>query len=228
MVVSIPVSTQRIVPQRLTTDAFRPYGYVIHHPIQLGSNHVSQQSTSRPVIVNQGTALKYPDVSQLSNQYTKSSNATSARPSISLFVSLPRQLEPCTDGNYEGILTLKIMECHPYTTQTFTPMGLRPDDEHTTYLIIVAPSCRDDVLGADVPDATNIHAFTAQGSQAVTYGVNIWHAPMVVIGREAVPFVVTQFSNGVAGDDCIECVFEGPDPGILIEVPSLGRYLPKL
>lgn len=44
----------------------------------------------------------------------------------------------------------------------------------------------------------------ANGSQAVTYGPGTWHAPMVVLGQEAVDFVVVQYANGVALDDCQE------------------------
>ena len=47
--------------------------------------------------------------------------------------------------------------------------------------------------------------------QAVTYGAGTWHAPMVALGEKgtAVDFVVVQFANGVAVEDCQEVFLRG-------------------
>lgn len=45
------------------------------------------------------------------------------------------------NGNLEReLLDVAILERHPFTTQTFIPMGLSPQDRHTQYLVIVAPT----------------------------------------------------------------------------------------
>lgn len=42
----------------------------------------------------------------------------------------------------------------------------------------------------------------------MTYSAGTWHAPMVVLGEQRVDFVVTQFANGIANEDCQEVVLE--------------------
>lgn len=54
------------------------------------------------------------------------------------------------------------------------------------------------------PDLCNLKAFVAHGGQAVTYAVGTWHAPMVVLGKGRVDFVVTQFVSGFPDEDCEE------------------------
>jgi ureidoglycolate lyase len=45
------------------------------------------------------------------------------------------------NGDYERqLLDVGILERHPFTTQTFIPMGLSQTDRHTQYLVIVAPT----------------------------------------------------------------------------------------
>ena len=55
----------------------------------------------------------------------------------------------------------------------------------------------------------NIKAFVANGRQAVTYGAGTWHAPMIVVGKKRVDFVVVQHINGVSEDDCQEVEIVG-------------------
>jgi ureidoglycolate lyase len=45
------------------------------------------------------------------------------------------------DGNDDKqLFDVSILERHPFTTQTFIPMGLSQSDRHTQYLVIVAPT----------------------------------------------------------------------------------------
>lgn len=123
-----------------------------------------------------------------------------------------------------------MLERHPFTTQTFVPLGLAPGltgegEGETWFLVIVAPSVRatatagttsssrktdvgvdaeDEATISHPPDLGKLRAFRVHGGQAVTYGVGTWHAPMVVVGRERVDFVVTQFVSGVVEEDCQE------------------------
>lgn len=43
------------------------------------------------------------------------------------------------DGNRE-LFDVNILERHPFTTQTFIPMGLSQAERHTQYLVVVAPT----------------------------------------------------------------------------------------
>ncbi|KAF2667019.1 hypothetical protein BT63DRAFT_427440 [Microthyrium microscopicum] len=73
---------------------------------------------------------------------------------------------------------------------------------------------------AGPPNLAGLRAFIARGDQAVTYGAGTWHAPMVVLGAEAVEFVVVQFANGVGIEDCQELSWD--------TVTKSGRRLPSV
>lgn len=130
---------------------------------------------------------------------------------MNMFTCFPRTLKyPPSEGT-PPILQIRILERHPFTTQTFTPMGLDAADPSTRYLVIVAPTLpsTDECPGQGPPDLDNVRAFLANGAQAVTYGVGTWHAPMAVVGSRKVDFVVVQFCNGVTMEDCQEVEIEG-------------------
>lgn len=143
------------------------------------------------------------------------------------------------------VFEVGILERHPYTTQTFAPLSTSgpasPRGGHG-YLVIVAPGLQtpsDSSTGRTpsptapgihysrqaqgLPDLQRLKAFIATTDQAVTYGAGVWHAPMVALGPEGstVDYVVTQFANGVAIEDCEEVVMESPEANghILVELP---------
>lgn len=126
---------------------------------------------------------------------------------------------------------VSILERHPYTTQTFCPLGLSPTDRETFFLVVVAPtldtasssSRASEQSTRNPPDLTRLRAFLARGDQAVTYGAGTWHAPMVVLGTRRVDFVVTQFANGVADDDCQEALLGANI--VRVELRDLGLSL---
>lgn len=138
--------------------------------------------------------------------------------------------------SYDGEATLfdvQILERHPFTSQTFIPVDLSQssqEGEEPVFLVIVAPSLKGEVASAnadantkttiqDPPDLRNLKAFVARGGQAVTYGPGTWHAPMVVLGRRRVDFVVVQFANGVAEEDCQEV---GIGEGVVVDLSGVG------
>ena len=149
-----------------------------------------------------------------------------------MFVCSPRTLSYCDDGKTTEF-KVEILERHPFTTQTFSPLGLAKG-EVTKFLVIVAPTLplseRDiglpvprsakttnvELPGRGLPDLAKLKAFLADGSQAITYGAGTWHAPMVVLGKKDVAFVVSQFVNGVGEEDCQEVVWDG-DVKVAIE-----------
>ena len=66
----------------------------------------------------------------------------------------------------------------------------------------------------------------AEEGTAVTYGIGVWHAPMVVVGDGRIDFVVTQWMSGREGEDCQE-VDLGARNGEGIEVMISSAGLPK-
>jgi len=87
------------------------------------------------------------------------------------------------------------MERHPFTTQSFFPMGIPADK--WCFMSIVAPGKAD----KDEPDMSKAEAFVANGITGVTYAANQWHAGIVAL-NQPIQFSVFQYMNGVADEDC--------------------------
>ncbi|KAG9247632.1 ureidoglycolate hydrolase-like protein [Calycina marina] len=194
----------------LSQDTFARFGDVIENPApSLVPSKDLKVTPPGAVLGNQGSALVYSDVSIPTDLGGTGKNV------MRMFVCAPRSLQPSKDSSLAGILSITILERHPYTTQTFIPLGLSAAEaKETRYLVIVAPTLPptldDEHLPVPtkakrgLPDIRNIEAFTANGSQAVTYGPGTWHAPMIVVGKKPISFVVTQAVSGVAIKDCQE------------------------
>ncbi|PGH07753.1 hypothetical protein AJ80_07958 [Polytolypa hystricis UAMH7299] len=258
-----------IAPTPLTRESFSPYGTAICPPLPPSVNTIpttlpsyssSTTTSPRPVLANQSTALKTSPISPLQDLYSSSQcpSGIKSEPRISQFSCFPRHLrlrvretadiaDEDVEANEVPVFDVRVLERHPYTTQTFIPMGLSSggddkedgDGGETKYLVIVAPSLvgtygdatvygdkGDNSSGGDggggtrtsvrdPPDLRNLKAFVAHGGQALTYAAGTWHAPMVVLGRKRVDFVVVQFVNGVAEEDCQEVLVE---EGVVVEV----------
>lgn len=251
----LPQTPTFISLESFTPHAFSLFGTAITFPlsssiqalptasIPLVCNYPALQPTYQ--IANQSTALKFPDISPLINNYhlapssefspVENSNGTSGRPVISMFSCFPRQSRSHShhfsfDQKPMTTFTIKILERHPYTSQTFSPTNLPPEDKNTVYLVIVAPTLHTQCYPArndggidtkirNPPDLTKIRAFVARGGQAVTYAPGTWHAPMAVLGNRRVDFVVTQFVSGVPEEDCQEVEIEGD--GLVVDVSAL-------
>ncbi|KAI8829850.1 putative ureidoglycolate hydrolase [Chytriomyces cf. hyalinus JEL632] len=196
----------RIVAEPLTRASFSAFGSVIEVPASSDADSIRSSA-------NQSSAAKYSPISTLSHSYAKSD---SVKPVLSLFHCNPRALSIASG---QSIYTLSLLERHPHTTQTFIPMGLSPLDTQTRFLVIVALYQTNE----DRPDWTKVRAFVAKGNQGVTYGVGVWHAPMVVIGAEKVLFSVLMWNNGVPEDECTECeVRDGVDQDVQVVVPAVA------
>ena len=214
-----------IVSQPLTRSGFAPYGDVIENPIAHDVNSIPSDLPSSPVpfiLANQNTALKASPVSSMQNKYHESLTKRIGEPVMSMFACFPRELG--TDAAGKSIFRVRILERHPFTTQTFIPMGLSPGDLSTKYLVIVATTLPSEQQSPQKgpPDLQNLCAFVAHGRQAVTYGAGIWHAPMVVVGEKRIDFVVVQSVNGVSEDDCQEVEIE--QEGVSVSFPSKERW----
>ncbi|KAF4125749.1 ureidoglycolate lyase [Geosmithia morbida] len=231
-----------VTAQPLTSEAFSRFGDVVANP----RPHVHPSAhdgslTANAVSANQGTAIQYRDVSSIRNLYDQSPSGRSS-PKMSIFRCAAREDIGIVGSGAAaaGRFAVRVMERHPFTTQTFTPVA----SSASRYLVIVAPSLtptgQDEGLvvpsrghglpGRGLPDVRNLEAFVAESHQAVTYGAGTWHAPMVVLGGKgtALDFVVFQFASGEAEEDCQLVDFEaGPDGGIHVLIPH-GKIMANL
>ncbi|RYO01366.1 hypothetical protein AA0120_g705 [Alternaria tenuissima] len=148
----------------LTPTAFSQFGTVIENPTTSPSAQLPIPNRIPPpdaVAANQGSATKYLDVTHMSNLYGLAPSKKPAKAVMNMFVCSPRNLRPHEpsmsmpsswgdldlDEDEEGcedfqrqLLDVAILERHPFTTQTFIPMGLSQQERHTQYLVIVAPT----------------------------------------------------------------------------------------
>ncbi|TKA68697.1 hypothetical protein B0A55_08082 [Friedmanniomyces simplex] len=266
MVLRISASSRVIRAEVLDPTAFAPFGEVIQNP----ATH-SDTPNLRRMEANQGSATKWLDVTKMRDWYGLGQSRKPAEVAMNMFVCKPRQLEK-KDGR--DVFPVRILERHPFTPQTFLPLGI-DKAAGTCYLVIVAPtlplrsrksseetlepaypvppprrkrSLRERLLGArpnlftndfspsttpaeptssgprpkgpGLPDLQNIRAFIARGDQAITYGAGTWHAPMVVLGERAIDFVVVQYMNGMAIEDCqeVDLGAESDGDGLAVDV----------
>ncbi|KAG5937913.1 hypothetical protein E4U53_008113 [Claviceps sorghi] len=242
----------RITAQPLAQESFSPFGSVISNPrpgllpsavlsssaITVSSSSAVASTSSLPahaVSANQGSAIQYRHVARIRTLYDQAPSGVVADPVMSMFVCSARELSRVDDE--EETFAVRVLERHPFTTQTFSPLS---STAHA-YLVIVAPSLPpsdeqdghlpvpagtggddDDLPGRGLPDLRRLRAFVATDGQAVTYGAGTWHAPMVVLGRAGttLDFVVSQFANGVAVEDCQVVELE---EGVEVRVRGLQR-----
>ncbi|KAG6051577.1 hypothetical protein E4U39_000405 [Claviceps sp. Clav50 group G5] len=219
----------RATAEPLAQDAFSPFGSVISNPRpdihpssawsysdNTSSTTNTTSTTSLPanaVSANQGFAIQYRNVAPIKNLYDQAPSGVEATLIMSMFVCSARQLLHTDDDPAHDIFPVRILERHPFTTQTFSPLA----STARAYLVIVAPSLPpreekvhlpvpvgQDLPGGGLPDLRGLRAFVATGAQAVVYGAGTWHAPMVVLGREGttLDFVVSQYASGVPIEDC--------------------------
>ena len=224
---------QHVMPQRksltlqpLTPSAFAPYGTVVENPVRSGSELVSTA-----VSANQDSATKYANITPVVNKYERAPTCKAAVAKMAMFVCKPRTLIAAKEQRGESALAIPVLERHPYTTQTFLPLGLSPEDSRTTFIVVVAPTLRDGPGTFDGPDVARAEAFLANGGQGVTYGVGTWHAPMIVVGQREVEFAVVQYVNGVSRDECEEVELVGMEGKGPLEVNAplaLRRTMSRL
>lgn len=194
-----------IIAEPLTPEAFEPYGGVISADHQIKS----VKSTA----ANYGTAVKIHKVAPIVNKFKDCPSGKEASANWNIFrCSFPKK-SIVTEGKNELVYMGKVLERHPFSTQTFIPMGL--DLSKNSYLVIVAKN-DEDTAPTNLPQPSSIKAFICKGNQSITYGQGVWHAPMVVVDQDSphVDFAVFIHENGVDNEDVEECYFE---PGFNIK-----------
>ena len=159
MPTKIPAPSIRIPIELLTQSSFSQFGTVIENPAhsQLPRSQLGPLPTA--VSANQGSALKILDVTHMSNLYSLAPSQKPAKAVMNMFVCAPRDLRPHEPSNSmpsswgdldfdeddygdadRELFDVRILERHPFTTQTFIPMGLSGNERHTQYLVVVAPT----------------------------------------------------------------------------------------
>lgn len=146
---SIPSPTLKVKLEHLNQDAFAPFGTVIQNPVHISGRKNEHQL--KVVEANQGSALKYINISHLTNHYGSAPSGKPAKSVVNMFVCKPRKLrsrradsgivtDQVVGSEAEHVFDVRILERHPYTPQTFVPVGVAKNDVKTKYLVIVAPT----------------------------------------------------------------------------------------
>lgn len=238
----------------LTPSNFADFGSVVENP---GPSPTSSPAKlpQNATLANQGSAIKYTNVSRAENLYHLAPSRKPGTSAMTLFSCQPRQLRSLEDDTVKDfpaaaelvsqiatpdepslkgfVLEVSVLERHPYTTQTFIPLGLEASSRTAMFVVVVAPKdpvnlicsaesnsefsarsknrlhCAMESDGVGLPSLKGVRAFLARGNQAVTYAAGTWHAPMIVLGKKQIDFVVTQHSNGVSDEDCQEINIKG-------------------
>lgn len=185
----------------LTPEAFEPYGQVI----QAYEDHDAAPRGTRITVANGGTASKFHKLALLQSAYSTASGATTG---LSVY-----RCQPHPDVATKGVLELKLLERHLFTTQAFIPMGYAREERcRGIYLVAVARNGAD-----DKPDLSTIRAFYATTAQGIMYDTGVWRKsfleqlteadgqadqPMTVLWTEMdFTCVETQIGNG-SQEDC--------------------------
>ncbi|KAJ6161921.1 hypothetical protein N7485_010151 [Penicillium canescens] len=222
-----------LIPEPLTPMSFAPFGTALVSPLPRALSVAPQPSSlppnnPTPVLANQNSALKYSPISPLLDRYTNGCpSGQPAEARMTMFCCFPRKLRTIYAGRQQAkpdqeVFDVRILERHPFTNQTFIPVDLSSHSKVGEGEGEDEPLMRlgEMVTIRDPPDLENVKAFVARGGQAVTYGVGTWHAPMVVLGKRRVDFVVVQFVNGVGDEDCQEAAF---GEGVVVNLGRKGQ-----
>ncbi|KAK7193175.1 hypothetical protein DPSP01_010030 [Paraphaeosphaeria sporulosa] len=159
MPTKMPSPSIRIPIELLTQTSFSQFGTVIENPAHSPLPRSQLGPLPTTVSANQGSALKILDVTHMSNLYSLAPSKKPAKAVMNMFVCAPRDLRPhepsesmpsswgdldFDEDDYSNadreLFDVRILERHPFTTQTFIPMGLSGQERHTQYLVIVAPT----------------------------------------------------------------------------------------
>lgn len=171
--------------QRFTPANFKAYGAAI--------SVEGLKDTAKTQRANQGSAFKLVQVAEMTNQYPKGDGRT-------MWDIFQSRYTPDKWDQDKKHYMAKVLERHPYTSQTFIPMGISGDKD--AYVVICAPNGAN-----DKPDVSKIEMFVAKGNEAVMYNAGVWHAPMVTL-VDKIDFCVLTNQNGVPEENCEEVFYD--------------------
>lgn len=192
----------KIIEASHSYEGFEKYG------VAMSVDHLRNSVTIDEA--NQGSAIKLIQVAPCINDYDNAPSGHKATTNWNIFRScvIPEKWD-CDESGNGSIYKLNVLEKHSYSTQTFVPMGRNSDED--CYVVNVAP----DKDGQ--PDFENVESFIFKGNTAVTYNIDTWHSPMVVLDRTT-DFCVVTNENDVPEENCVEVFY---NPGIKIHVTSI-------
>lgn len=205
--------TTTTIAEPLTIDSFAHYGSIISPDEEVSKLDESAKNA------NQGTAIKLLKKSQVENPLDqKTPNWNIFRCFSQSHLKTPLQY---ARGPIDAAVVnhpIRVLEKHPYSSQTFLPMGCLAQD--IGYLIVVALEDPE----TQKPDISTVRSFLCKGNQAVTYGAGVWHAPMIVVGaREYIDFgvLIYELLNPSAPEkDCVETFYGESD--LLVTMYTCG------
>ncbi|KAK9456554.1 ureidoglycolate hydrolase [Dipodascopsis uninucleata] len=187
--VELPAKTTTICSSELTPESFKQYGGVIAPNAQIDT--VEKENA------NYGTAIKLLDVSPFANNYQDAPTGVPGKTYWHVFrTSRPTDMV-CEEK--KGFYECGVLERHPFTTQTFVPLGCSKSEN--AFLVVVAQQGED-----GFPDVSTLKAFHAKGNSAVTYNPGVWHSPMVCL-KDGADFAVLNAENGIGNDDCQQVLY---------------------
>ena len=192
----LSLSSHILIPaQPLTPKSFAKFGYVFSADEQI--------RTAKTSNANQGTAVKLLKVAPVVNNSSHAPSGKLATANWNIFRCTPPKKYIVQKEHDQQVYTGRVLERHPYSTQTFVPMGR--DAGEKAFVVICAPN---DPNFDDLPLVEKAEAFVCRGDQSVTYAAGTWHAPMVAIGSKGhLDFAVLVHENGVPNEDCQEVVY---------------------
>lgn len=151
------LSTAIVHATPITELAFAPYGGLVAAGLQL------------PSIITFPNAKKSVEVVPTTNLYANAPSGVPGRHVLHVEAVETKVPDPKV-----RTLVLERMERHPFTSQTFIPMG-----SELGYLAIVA----DGNAAGDAPDLSTLKVFIVGDGQGVCYDAGVWHASMHVISK---------------------------------------------
>lgn len=193
---NIHLSPITINAEPLSPEGFAPFGSVFSVDQQIG--HV------KTISANQGSAVKLLEVAPVTNNSSHAPSGKKAQAHWNIFRCCPPRQLITKKSNSLYTYLAKVFERHPYSTQTFIPMGR--DAKQVGFLVICAPN---DPTNHDLPDVEHAGAFICTGNQSITYDAATWHTPMVALGEpDYLDFAVLVHESGIAREDCEEVTYE--------------------
>ncbi|CAB4255200.1 similar to Saccharomyces cerevisiae YIR032C DAL3 Ureidoglycolate hydrolase, converts ureidoglycolate to glyoxylate and urea in the third step of allantoin degradation [Maudiozyma barnettii] len=188
-----------ITANHISTKSFAPYGSIISPDDEI--ERLSRMTGHTENNANQGTAIKITSVSTVEN------TSTSNVPNINIFRCFVRKI---IKKDQDISVVVPILEQHPNSSQTFIPMGI--SNSNISHVVVVALR---DPKNPNQPDLSTVKAFLCKGNQGVTYGLGIWHAPMITLATRLetkfVDFAVVIYEDKVHPElNCVEHYHEDP------------------
>ncbi|KAG0684089.1 Ureidoglycolate lyase [Pichia californica] len=191
----------KIIDAKRSYDGYEKYG------VAMNVDHLKESVSIDEA--NQGSAIKLVKVAPCINKYSDAPSGHPATTNWNIFRSSVIAEKWTKDNEGNDIYNLSVLEKHPYSTQTFVPMGRSQEED--AYVVNVAP----DKNGQ--PDYENVESYVFKGNTAVTYNLNTWHSPMVVLGKTT-DFCVVTNENDVPKENCVEVFY---NPGMNIRVTKV-------